>query len=42
LALNKRIGSMFNVEGIVHYNKGLLDYGVLSQRVKSHEYEVVS
>ena len=33
---------MFNVEAIVHYNKGLLDYGVMSQRVRSHEFEVVS
>jgi len=42
LALSQRIAPMFNIEAIVHYNKGLLDYGVLSQRVKSHEFEVVS
>ncbi len=42
LALNQQISPMFNVEAIIHYNKGLLNYGVLSQRVKSHEFELVS
>ena len=42
LAFSQKIAPMFNIEAIVHYNKGLLDYGVLSQRVKSHEFEVVS
>ena len=37
-----KMAPMFNVEAIVHYNKGLLDYGVMSQRVRSHEFEVVS
>ncbi|WP_394222983.1 hypothetical protein [Alteromonas gracilis] len=42
LAFSQKITPMFNVEAIVHYNKGLLEYGVLSQRVRSHEFEVVS
>ncbi|AEF04798.1 hypothetical protein C7Y69_12890 [Alteromonas sp. KS69] len=42
LVVNQQFTKRFNVEAIVHYNKGLLDYGVLAQRVKSHEFEVVS
>ena len=42
LAFSQKLAPMFNVEAIVHYNKGLLDYGVMSQRVRSHEFEVVS
>lgn len=42
LAFSQKLAPTFNIEAIVHYNKGLLDYGVLSQRVKSHEFEVVS
>lgn len=42
LALSQQISPQFNVEAVVHYNKGLLDYGVLSQRVRSHEFELVS
>jgi len=40
--LNQKFTDSFNVQAIVHYNKGLLNYGVLTQRVKSHEYELVS
>jgi len=42
LAFSQKIAPMFNIEAIVHYSKGLLEYGVLSQRVRSHEFEVVS
>ncbi len=42
LAFSQQIAPMFNIEAIVHYNKGLLDNGVLSQRVRSHEFELVS
>lgn len=42
LTFNQQLSSQFNIQAIVHYNKGLLDYGVLSQRVRSHEFEVVS
>ncbi|WP_338519865.1 hypothetical protein [Alteromonas gracilis] len=42
LALSQQIAPQLNIEAIVHYNKGFLDYGILSQRVRSHEFELVS
>lgn len=42
LAFSQQIAPMFNIEAIVHYNKGTLAHGILSQRVRSHEFELVS
>ena len=42
LAFSQQFTSQFNLEAVVYYNKGRLDDGVLSQRVRSHEFEVVS
>lgn len=42
LSFSQQVSPYFNLEAVVHYNKGRLDYGVLSHRVRSHEFEVVS
>jgi len=42
LSLTQQLTPAFNIEARVNYNRGLLNYGVLSQRVRTHEFEVVS
>ncbi len=41
LALSHKVTNELNIDAVVYYNKGLLDFGVLTQRVRSHEFEVV-